>query len=55
MTTEIQHEEIIDMIGLDVKSKDMLVLGALLKAQENPTDFIDFESLREQQIGRAHV
>ena len=48
MTTEIQHEEIIDMIGLDVKSKDMLVLGALLKAQKDPTDFIDFESLREQ-------
>ena len=45
---EIQHEELIDMIGLDTKSKDMLVLGALLKAQENPTDFIDFESLREQ-------
>ena len=48
MTTEIQHEELIDWIGVDVKSKDMLVLGALLKAQKDPSEFIEFESLRKQ-------
>ena len=46
--TEFQHEEVISMIGLDQTTKDMLVLGALLKAQKSPTEYIDFESLREQ-------
>jgi hypothetical protein len=48
MSTEIQHEELINIIGLDETTKDMLVLGALLKTQKDPNDFVDFESLREQ-------
>lgn len=48
MTTELRHEEVLQMIGLDVTRKDMVVLGALLKAQKEPTDFIDFETIREQ-------
>jgi len=46
--TEIQQDEVLKIIGLDKTRKDMVVLGALLKAQKEPTDFIDFETLREQ-------
>jgi hypothetical protein len=46
--TELQHEEILEIIGLDRTKKDMVVLGALLKAQEEPTNFIEFEGLRNQ-------
>ena len=42
------HEEMLDILGLDRTKKDMIILGALLKAQKEPTDFIDFETLREQ-------
>ena len=48
MVTELQHEEVLEIIGLDKTRKDMVVLGALLKAQKEPTEFIGFEALREQ-------
>jgi hypothetical protein len=48
VVTELQHEEVLEIIGLDKTRKDMVVLGALLKAQKEPTDFVDFEKLREQ-------
>jgi Fe2+ or Zn2+ uptake regulation protein len=48
VTTELRHEEILDIIGVDITKKDMVVLGALLKAQKEPGDFIDFETIREQ-------
>lgn len=48
VTTELQHEEVLDIIGLDKKRKDMIILGALLKAQRDPTDFVDFETIRKQ-------
>ncbi|MFW9807020.1 MAG: hypothetical protein ACFFFK_09865 [Candidatus Thorarchaeota archaeon] len=48
MTTEIRHEEVLDLIGVDTSRKDMIILGAILKAQRSPSDFIDFETLREQ-------
>jgi len=48
VVTELQHEEILGSIGLDKTRKDMIVLGALLKAQQDPTQFITFEELREQ-------
>lgn len=48
MTTEFQHEQVFEIIGLDRTRKDMIVLGALLKAQKSPSDFIDFETIREQ-------
>ena len=40
--------DILEIIDWDLKRKDMIVLGALLKAQSEPTTFVDFESLREQ-------
>ncbi|MHA2178062.1 MAG: hypothetical protein ACXAAK_06895, partial [Candidatus Thorarchaeota archaeon] len=48
MTIELKHEEVLEIIGIDKTKKDMIILGALLKAQKAPTDFIDFETLREQ-------
>lgn len=48
MSIEVKHDEILRMIDLDRSRKDMVVLGALLKAQEEPSTFIDFETLREQ-------
>jgi hypothetical protein len=40
--------EVLEVIDLDLNRKDMIVLGALLKAQSEPTSFVDFETLREQ-------
>jgi hypothetical protein len=48
VTIELKHEEVLEIIGIDKTKKDMIILGALLKAQKAPTDFIDFETLREQ-------
>ncbi|MHA2351615.1 MAG: hypothetical protein ACXAC0_01615 [Candidatus Thorarchaeota archaeon] len=48
MATELRHEEVLEIIRLESTRKDLVVLGALLKAQKEPTDFIDFETLREQ-------
>ncbi|MFW9958146.1 MAG: hypothetical protein ACFFCT_08745 [Candidatus Odinarchaeota archaeon] len=40
--------DVLETVGFDMKRKDMIVLGALLKSQSVPTAFVDFESLREQ-------
>ena len=48
MTTEFHHEQVFEIIGLNRTRKDMIVLGALLKAQKLPSDFIDFDTIREQ-------
>ncbi len=40
--------DVLETIDLDLNRKDMIVLGALLKAQSEPTAFVDFDSLREQ-------
>ncbi|MFW9975377.1 MAG: hypothetical protein ACFFDQ_08950 [Candidatus Thorarchaeota archaeon] len=48
METELRHEEVLRIIGLDSTRKDMVILGAILKAQRDPTEFIDFVTLREQ-------
>ncbi len=48
METELRHEEVLEIIGMDSTKKDMVILGAILKAQREPTEFIDFETLRKQ-------
>ena len=48
MASKLQHEEVFEIIGLERTRKDMIILGALLKAQKAPNDFIDFETLRTQ-------
>ncbi|MHA2149047.1 MAG: hypothetical protein ACXAAN_10405 [Candidatus Thorarchaeota archaeon] len=45
---ELLDDKVIEIVGLDKTRKDMIVLGALLKAQKDSTEFIDFETLREQ-------
>ncbi|MHA2080806.1 MAG: hypothetical protein ACW99H_06650 [Candidatus Thorarchaeota archaeon] len=45
---ELLDDKVIKIVGLDKTRKDMIVLGALLKAQKDSTEFIDFETLREQ-------
>ncbi|MDH4214039.1 MAG: hypothetical protein OEV85_08975 [Candidatus Thorarchaeota archaeon] len=40
--------DVLETVGFDMKRKDMIVLGALLKSQSEPKAFVDFESLREQ-------
>jgi hypothetical protein len=37
-----------EALGIDLGSKDMRVLGAILKAQREPTDFVGFEEIRRQ-------
>lgn len=48
MTTEFQYEQVFEIIGLERTRKDIVVLGALLRAQKTPGEFIDFETIREQ-------
>jgi hypothetical protein len=48
VTTEFQHEQAFETIGLDITRKDMIVLRALLRAQQTPSEFVDFETIREQ-------
>jgi predicted transcriptional regulator len=43
-----QMFEVLEAVDLDLNRKDMIVLGALLKAQSEPTSFVEFDSLREQ-------
>ncbi|MFW9961108.1 MAG: hypothetical protein ACFFDV_08825 [Candidatus Thorarchaeota archaeon] len=40
--------DVLETIELDLNRKDMIVLGALLKAQSEPSAFVDFDTLREQ-------
>ena len=41
-------EEVLEILELDVMRKDMIVLGALLKAQKDPSEYVDFETIRKQ-------
>ncbi len=41
-------QSILDTLWIDLNSKDMVVLGALLKSQNNLKMFVDFEVLRAQ-------
>jgi hypothetical protein len=41
-------DEVLEVLEIEVTRKDMVVLSALLKAQKEPSDYIDFETLREQ-------
>lgn len=43
-----RYDKAIEVIGLDTSSKDMMVLGALLRAQREPNEFVDFETIRVQ-------
>jgi hypothetical protein len=48
LSTFSKYGEVLEILGLELSRKDMIILSALLKAQESPSDYIDFKTLREQ-------
>ena len=46
MDSEVQA--VLEILNFDLSRKDMVVLGALLKSQGDPTSFVDFETIRKQ-------
>ena len=46
MTAELQ--DVLEILHLELSRKDMVVLGAILKSQRNPTSFVDFGTIRKQ-------
>jgi hypothetical protein len=45
---EDQHREILETLNLKLSRKSMMVLGAILKSQIEPTSFVDFKTIRSQ-------
>lgn len=45
---EERYQEVLEILNLELSRKDMVVLGALLKSQTDPTTFVDFETIRAQ-------
>ena len=43
-----QFQAIIEILDFEIQRKDMIVLGAILKSQKDPTDYVDFEAIRAQ-------
>ncbi|TFG34068.1 hypothetical protein EU527_05140 [Candidatus Thorarchaeota archaeon] len=46
--SEDVFQNAIEILEVDLNSKDMVVLGALLKSQNDPKMYVDFETLRAQ-------
>ena len=46
--SDVQYQEIIEILNLELHRKDMIVLGAILKSQSGPTSYVDFETIRAQ-------
>lgn len=45
---EDRYEEIFEILNLEIARKDIVILGAILKSQSDPSTFVDFESIRAQ-------
>lgn len=45
---EKKLQDVLEILHLELSRKDMVVLGALLKSQGNPTSFVDFDTIRRQ-------
>ena len=45
---EEKYQEVLEILNLELSRKDMVVLGAILKSQTEPTTFVDFETIRAQ-------
>jgi hypothetical protein len=45
---EEEYQEILSTLELELNRKDMRVLAALIKSQSDPSDYVDFTTLREQ-------
>jgi hypothetical protein len=50
MSSTVRYAKVLEILGLELGRKDMVVLGALLKAQESPSDYIEFKAIREQLV-----
>lgn len=46
--TEERNQEVLEILNFELNRKDMVVLGALLKSQPDPSSFVDFETIRTQ-------
>ena len=45
---EERYEEVFGILDLEIARKDIVILGAILKRQSDPSAFVDFESIRAQ-------
>ncbi|TFG33108.1 hypothetical protein EU528_01245 [Candidatus Thorarchaeota archaeon] len=43
-----QYKEVLEILNFESTRKEMVILGALLKSQNEPTAFVDFEAIRSQ-------
>ena len=46
--SDVQYQEIIEILDFELHRKDMIILGAILKGQRDPTSYVDFETIRAQ-------
>ena len=47
---EAKLQDILEILNFDLSRKDMVVLGAVLKSQRNPTSYVDFKTIRKQLV-----
>ncbi|MGY5860572.1 MAG: hypothetical protein RTU63_14480, partial [Candidatus Thorarchaeota archaeon] len=45
---EIQYQEVFQILNFEMTRKDIVILGAILKSQNDPTTFVDFDEIRAQ-------
>jgi len=45
---EEQYKEVFEILNFEMTRKDIVILGAILKSQNDPTSFVDFEDIRTQ-------
>ncbi len=46
--SNVQCQAIIEILDFELHRKDMVILGAILKSQSGPTNYVDFETIRTQ-------
>lgn len=45
---DTQYQTIIELLDFEIHRKNMVVLGAILKSQKEPTNYVDFATIRAQ-------
>ena len=45
---EERYEEVLEILNFEITRKDMVILGAILKSQNDPSSFVVFENIRAQ-------
>jgi hypothetical protein len=46
--SEERYEAVLEILNFEMTRKDIVILGAILKSQGDPTTFVDFETIRAQ-------